>query len=220
MYISLENTSSTEFENFSNISYNLNSLWEVVLWKKELVSNLNKLYGPFFDTVPNKNFLRRVILETGKNLGTNMNLLFRASKDGFKASDFHRLCDNKGPTLTFIKAKNGFYFGGYSSVDWDSSNSFKKASGSFLFSFNHQTIMNIYQNEGNAICCDPIYGPVFGRGSDFCIYDNSNANNNSFSNLGQTYKCVFLHNSAEANKYLAGSYNFSVEDYEVYSFYW
>src|SRR6185369_15421821 len=29
-------------------------------------------------------------------------LLLRGSRDGFSASDFHRLCDNKGPTVTVI----------------------------------------------------------------------------------------------------------------------
>jgi len=43
------------------------------------------------------------------------NLLLRASRDGFTAPDFHRLCDNKGPAVTIIKVKeNGKLIGGYS----------------------------------------------------------------------------------------------------------
>ena len=119
----------------------------------------------------------------------------------------------------FIKAKNGFYFSGYSSVDWDSSNSFKNSPGSFLFSFNHQTIMNIYQNHDNAICCYSNYGPSFGGGSDLHIADCCNVNTNSYSNLGCTYKCPFTYMSEEAQNYIAGSCCLTVEDYEVYSFY-
>jgi len=32
-------------------------------------------------------------------------LIFRGSKDGFKAEDFHRLCDGKGKTVALIKTE-------------------------------------------------------------------------------------------------------------------
>jgi hypothetical protein len=31
-------------------------------------------------------------------------LLFRASRDGFKPKDFHAKCDGKGPTIVIIQA--------------------------------------------------------------------------------------------------------------------
>jgi len=45
--------------------------------------------------------------------------IYRASDDGRKASDFHKHCDGKGPTLTIIKTTNGRVFGGYSVVSWE-----------------------------------------------------------------------------------------------------
>ncbi len=40
-------------------------------------------------------------------------LLYRGSRDGFRASDFHSQCDKaKGPKLTIIKSTQGFIFGG------------------------------------------------------------------------------------------------------------
>ena len=46
-------------------------------------------------------------------------LLFRARIDGKTAADFHRCCDNKGPTLIVIQS--GVYiFGGYTSKSWTS----------------------------------------------------------------------------------------------------
>ena len=50
------------------------------------------------------------------------NLIYRASRDGWDArNDFHRLCDEKGPTLTLIKVKEtGRICGGYTSVSWSS----------------------------------------------------------------------------------------------------
>ena len=46
-------------------------------------------------------------------------LLFRATTDGKTPSDFHRCCDNKGPTLLVIKSGE-YIFGGYTSKSWTS----------------------------------------------------------------------------------------------------
>ena len=46
-------------------------------------------------------------------------LLYRASTDGNMPADFHRCCDNKGPTLVLIKSGE-YIFGGYTSKSWES----------------------------------------------------------------------------------------------------
>ena len=46
-------------------------------------------------------------------------LLFRASTDGNTPADFHRCCDNKGPTLVLVKSRE-YIFGGYTSQSWES----------------------------------------------------------------------------------------------------
>ena len=46
-------------------------------------------------------------------------LLYRASTDGYTPADFHRCCDNKGPTLVLIKSGE-YIFGGYASRSWES----------------------------------------------------------------------------------------------------
>ena len=46
-------------------------------------------------------------------------LLFRASSDGKTPADFHRCCDDKGPTLVVIRS--GEYIGGgYTTKSWES----------------------------------------------------------------------------------------------------
>ena len=45
-------------------------------------------------------------------------LLYRASRDGWTASNFHSCCDSKGPTVTVIKSAN-YIFGGYTDRSWD-----------------------------------------------------------------------------------------------------
>ena len=46
-------------------------------------------------------------------------LLFRASRDSFKALAFHAKCDNKGPTVTILKSGNNV-FGGFTRNSWKS----------------------------------------------------------------------------------------------------
>ena len=46
-------------------------------------------------------------------------LIFQASSDGKSAADFHRCCDNKGPTLVVIQSGE-YIFGGYTSKSWTS----------------------------------------------------------------------------------------------------
>ena len=45
-------------------------------------------------------------------------LLYRASRDGWDASDFHRICNDKGATVTVVKSSDGYIFGGYTDVAW------------------------------------------------------------------------------------------------------
>ena len=51
-----------------------------------------------------------------------MKLLYRGSKDGWAHADFHRLCDNKGPTVTLVKSSAGRISGGFTTVSWTSVN--------------------------------------------------------------------------------------------------
>ena len=49
--------------------------------------------------------------------GGKWRLLYRASRDGFAAAVFHSKCDNKGPTVTFVKSGNNI-FGGFTEESW------------------------------------------------------------------------------------------------------
>ena len=50
--------------------------------------------------------------------GAYFSLLYRASVDGATPTDFHRCCDNKGPTLVVIKSGE-YICGGYTSKSWE-----------------------------------------------------------------------------------------------------
>ena len=86
-------------------------------------------YGSDFQTV-----LQSWLQEDGIS-SDNWELIYRGTRDGFGASSFHALCDNKGPTITVIKSVGDCIFGGYSDVSWTSSNSFIQSTDAFLFAF-------------------------------------------------------------------------------------
>jgi hypothetical protein len=41
-------------------------------------------------------------------------MLYRGSEHGWNKIDFHNRCDNKGPTISLFKVKDGDVIGGYS----------------------------------------------------------------------------------------------------------
>ncbi len=46
------------------------------------------------------------------------NLYYQASIDGYKCEDFHRKCDEMGPSLTLISLKDGPIIGGATRKSW------------------------------------------------------------------------------------------------------
>lgn len=63
-------------------------------------------------------------------------MIYRASKDGFHAKNFHWKCDGKGPTFCLIKSKTGIISGAYTPIKWTSDKDWevKELRKSFLFS--------------------------------------------------------------------------------------
>ena len=99
----------------------------------------------------------------------DFSLVYRGSRDGFGAADFHRLCDNKGPSITVVRSTGNFVFGGYTSVPWTSAGEYKRDAASFLFSLRNPT-----NSPAKLLVTHPEYavyhhsgcGPWFGSGYD------------------------------------------------------
>jgi hypothetical protein len=155
-----------------------------------------------------------------KGSGVRLELLFRASRDGFKATDFHRLCDNKEATVTVIRSKQGYEFGGYADQSWHSSNGCVESSSAFLFSLLRplsSVAMKLPLNGTNnhkAMFCGSSQCPVFGGGHDILVYDSSNTNSSSCFNLGYSYT---LPDGIKVGKtFFTGAYNFQASEVEVF----
>ncbi len=144
-------------------------------------------------------------------------LLYRGTRDGFGAADFHSKCVGRKNTLTILKAKEtSFVFGGFTTVYWESSYGYKSDRNAFLFSLKNKCnqpckikLIDAY----DSMFCDSDCGPSFGGGFDIYICDNANTTAGSYSNLGVSYR----HPQPEQGEsYLAGSDGFLLSEIEIY----
>jgi hypothetical protein len=148
-------------------------------------------------------------------------LLYRATRDGFGSNDFHSKCDGHSNTLTILKAKGSeFIFGGYTTIDWESSVQWKSDPKAFIFSLtnkdNQPLKMKItpYMHH-RAIEYHSEFGPTFGF--DIRIANNANTTMSSYSNLGFAYRHPqYERGTNEARTFLAGSLEFQLDEIEVY----
>jgi len=154
-----------------------------------------------------------IVMKWLPNPNSQAKLLFRGSRDGFDAKKFHEKCDNKGPTLVIYKSHLNKVFGGYSSIPWNGVlNNFSQdtTNSCFLFSVTNKTKHILKKNEYE-IYNDLSYGATFGGGHDICILDKNTISN--YSNFGGYYVADGI---AHPTTYLAGVYNFTLLDYEVF----
>lgn len=164
----------------------------------------------------------------------DIKLLYRGSRDGFKAVDFHKKCNNKGETLVIIKSNEDYIFGGYTEINWDNTtwngkvgennNSRREGNGN-EFVFTLKNPHNIEPSKFNmknewlnhSICCDAKLGPIFGC-NDIRIENECNNNNNSFSfydfNRGE-----YCFNDTTGKKRLlfTGTKTYKVKEIEVFN---
>lgn len=67
--------------------------------------------------------------------GKSYRLLYRASRDGKRTTDFHFHCDDQGPTLVIAESRlNHAVFGGYAGVSWGYGGVAVPCPDAFLFS--------------------------------------------------------------------------------------
>lgn len=145
------------------------------------------------------------------------NLLYRASRDGFRATDFHFKCDNRPNTITIIETTKGYIFGGYTEACWTSNENYCHDPNAFLFSLvnplNKPFLCKISVPQ-HAIYCQKEYGPLFGSGCDLEICSDSNSSSKSNSELLSYEVPSDMKNSNGI--YFCDSKYFQVKEFEVF----
>jgi hypothetical protein len=149
-------------------------------------------------------------------------LLWRGSRDGFKAKTLHRHCDWQPNTLTVILDTKGNIFGGFIPVTWETAGQsmFKPDPNlkSFLFTLKNphnvparRFALNA-QKKDRAILCSLDRGPNF---VDIFVSDGCNAKTGSGTySFGDTYT-----NDTElkGTMFFTGSEQFEVNEIEVFA---
>ena len=145
--------------------------------------------------------------------------IYDATTDGWKAEDFHRCCDKKGPTLTIVETKKDFIFGGFTRAEWESPDDdiiHKPDPHSFLFSVNEGRKYPITSEGTRGIMCSSGCCAIFGH-EEIVINDDSN---DSEYNYCFAYRENFILPSSIGSQYPSingGDKSFQPKQFEVYS---
>jgi hypothetical protein len=164
--------------------------------------------------------------------GKRFTLLWRGSRDGFGARDFHGRCDGHANTLTFIEDTAGNIFGGFTPVEWESREYDQKATKalgrsnclkadpsltSFLFTlknphkFPPKKFALKAEDKDQAIYCVSSWGPSFW---DVAACDNCNAKAESFAyRFGE---CYTDDTGLNGETFLTGSKRLTAKEIEVF----
>ncbi|KAJ5066315.1 pep-cterm sorting domain-containing protein [Anaeramoeba ignava] len=156
---------------------------------------------------------------------------FSAQRDGFSSRAFHNACDDKGSTLVFIKTKDGFIFGGFTSVGFKSgSPGLLKDEFAFLFTLKNPSNFPpskfpIYPDRiKSAVESISSSGPIFGsfapsissiQYSDIGIHPNLKRGGSDFGFVYQL-PSEMRYRSSESRSFFGGSFSWEIEEIEIY----
>jgi prefoldin subunit 5 len=161
--------------------------------------------------------------------GKRFEILWRGSRDGFEAQEFHRRCDGHSNTLTVILDTKGNIFGGFTPVEWDSRvwngywadrDNMPKVDDSlksFLFTLKnpHNIPARRFalkaEAKHKALFCGRFCGPSFG--DDIHVCHDCNKDTWSFTSLGATYT---NDTGLDEGIVFTGSLYFQVKEIEVF----
>jgi hypothetical protein len=100
----------------------------------------------------------------------DLKCVYKASRDGWSALDFHNACDGRGSGLVVVLDNSGNKFGGYNPIGWQSSDDYGASNSAFLwFEKGAKGVKCPVLTGGNAAIFDfATGGPQFGS-SDLII---------------------------------------------------
>jgi hypothetical protein len=199
----------------------------MVIYLKEIKIIKNDLRDFLVSRIINENSAAdfEELLKKKELNGQNWSLLYRGTRNGFRASDFHYHCDDKPNTLTIVQTTNGNIFGGFTSAQWISTKPSEfnvlYDNRAFIYSLvnkeNRPLIFEHSSSDNESICRALFFGPIFGSGFDLVICNCSNTNTTSYSDLGKTFTHPeYPYNTEKAKTILAGSRSFQVQEIEVF----
>ena len=137
------------------------------------------------------------------NKPIRFNLLFRMSRDGSTAINFHAKCDFKGKPLTLIETTDGKRFGGYTSLQWNMEE--QKRYGENIWAFNLGENMYRY----------PL-GKADGLGVIICQMDNGPSFEDGFIFKNNDLSVGYINDQAIKNLTKINDNKFNVKEMEIF----
>jgi hypothetical protein len=146
-------------------------------------------------------------------------LCYRASEHDFLASEFHRLCDGKGATITLVKDEDGKMAAAYNGGSWSLGLEIIPNPQGFLASIDDDVedegyLFQKYSAREVAVTWGRhgSFGPMFNGG--LMISDRCNANSYSLSSIDPNDE--YVREGMTEQEYLFDTENFRVSEYEVF----
>jgi len=146
-------------------------------------------------------------------------LLYRATRDGFSAKEFHSKCDGRVNTVTIIKNNLNYVFGGFTAAAWNSSCNFVQDPQTFIFSLRRNGISfcdkYLIKSPEFAIRGQVTDGPIFGKNKNIFIKDGSDILDGNIACLDDSFDCP---NDVKNSKtFLAGKVDtWNTNEIEIY----
>ena len=181
-----KNTDKLKIEfssDINSLSNNIKDFGKIIKNNEEL----NEISKIIKNDINKQNHIINWILEKINKDSLEFKLIFRMDEKNYKSEEFHKACDNQGPTLILIKTKTQRTFGGFTPLNWDKTGGGIKdgQNQTFIFSLDSYKKFDILKIKEQAIN-NSSDGPKFG---DCDIKLESNMKNGvSFANNN----CNFL----------------------------
>ena len=198
---------------------NLNNIFEIINknYKNDKIDKIPKIINDnLYNNFKCLNFVNKDEYELiynwfDNNNNIKFNLLYKATKDGDDTKYFHKNCDNKGATITFIKTDKG-RIGGYTSISFKQNLEWDNDQNAFIFNLDNKKKYEIKNKKNDCIIWQaPKLGPCFGCYA-IIIENNCLSNNISYCD---SVDFNFIDNLNLFEE--TGKTKFKVIDYEVYS---
>lgn len=187
---------------------------------KEEIKNFNVNFFENSDLINSEN-INFINNELFNNKIKNVNLLYKASKDGFTKEIAKKKIINKGPLFVIIKSEENKIFGGYYNDQLKNCDKWIYVKDSFIFFLDEKIKFLQKENDKKSF-----YGPnsiwicAFGQNpqNDIFISSNCNQSEKSFCNFGSSFVIPekIEYKNPENKKYFGKNNYFKVIEIEIF----
>ena len=157
----LENQNKLVNDNLINLNKDNKLLFEKISKLEKIIEDNNKINNEniidntkiLANNIKKQKRITNWIKEKTKTNEVKYELIFRKGENGEEAEDFHKYCDNKGPTLTLIKTNKNYIIGGFTPLNWENDEEgisvYDNSNQTFIFSINSNKRYDLIDSQKN-----------------------------------------------------------------------